>query len=840
MLVLILIATFTEQTAPKMTNKLKYTKYPLFLLICLVVSLSASAQVEAPDDENLFREDSKAAERQRERQVKEVLRTDRTPGNDIDFTAPKVDYDEESKELFGAGGVLISGDDIKVQSDEAQFNLETKDAALSGGVLFTTSDGNVSADRGEINMETEVGRFEFSRFTLEDGGYNVSCREALKLSETEFSLTDSAFSTCLCDDDSKPWSINSTSSNITRGGYAHTYNTWIDFHGVPIFYSPYFFFPVKDERQSGLLAPTYGQSNQDGFQFWQPIFLVIDDYTDVTLTPFIEAESRYGTSIDFRKAFSRRSYINSRLIYSDESQRDGDLRGTVTTGLFDPEFDESRFGGFFEQRWSSGPEASIPLNYVADIHLISDDLFLREIEDEDIARREARFTTSRVLLSAPLGSYGGAELSGEFNQSIRTDDDLIFQRLPELDVSLYKSFRPLGYNRFGIKTVTRTKFQATDFVRSDGFDGWRFNANPSVRVPFRYKNYFNSDVTLGVNLTKYELRDETDPGGGPSSITDDSRVVPRVDYSVSTEIERVFDLDEGNSLSYLTSLGSNNRNTTLKRVKHTIEPYARYAYVPFTTQNNLPLFDSLDRQRERSLVTYGVRSALLGRFLPRDGSQDPIPELAPRVDDLPLLRLDRSIGDFQGEDEVDTPGGGFQLRKGHIRNLVTFDVRQSYDIAEDRSNLDANRTPLSDVYSEIGVYPSQYAGFFFENNFNTEETEFASWAMRFHLRDDRGDAWQTRITHVDNSVSQVESGLEIVLTDQLRLAYYGRYDDLNSEFIENRAAIRFTSGCNCWKFDVGFSDQINPDNQQVLFNITLTGLGDLAQSLSFDERQNQN
>ena len=105
-------------------------------------------------------------------------------------------------------------------------------------------------------------------------------------------------------------------------------------------------------------------------------FWAVDDHTDMTFTPHIETRTRRGMGVDFRKAFSKYNNVESRLIYSDESPRDGDLRGTVVSNLTDPEFDEDRFGGFYKHYWNTPPDSDLSLGMIADIHLVSDDSFL--------------------------------------------------------------------------------------------------------------------------------------------------------------------------------------------------------------------------------------------------------------------------------------------------------------------------------------------------------------------------------------------------------------------------------------------------------------------------------
>lgn len=803
---------------------------------CLV-PLVALAQVEGPNVRELFREDERGEEEARRKRVQEILKSDAPGTGDLDVKAPTVEFDQEANAVQASGGVLVSFGDLQLQAESAQVEVESRDATLEGDVLVTSAAGTISADSAEFNLNSETGDFEMAEFTLEDGSYGIEAERALKVSENQYKLFDCGVSTCHCPDGESPWSIRSSRANITREGYAHTYNSYLDFSGVPLFFTPYFAFPVKEERQSGLLIPEFGYSNRDGFRLHLPLFLVLDDQTDVTLRPFIETETRYGTGLDVRRAFSRRHEMDSRFIYSNESPRDDALRGTVVDRLFDPTFDENRFGGYYRHNWSSERDALVPMSVILDGHYVSDDLFLREIEDDAIGRRTDRYVTSRAVARAMLGSFVSAELSGEYNQAIETDDDLVLQRLPEFTLSSLKSFRPFGFNPYGLKVVTKTNASVVRFDRDTGFDGTRLNLNPSISLPFHYKNYLSSELEFFAHQTFYELDDNVNPTTGSVLDSSNDRTIFSFGWTNSTALERVYQLPPENLLTTITGLGSRNQNERLRRVKHTVEPYVRYNLIPSTSQDDLPLFDSFDRIRDRSLVTYGVRSSLFGRFVPVEASDEDITEFLPELDDLPSLGNRTALGDLDDLGSLAAGGQGFSIRRGQVRELVTFGVHQSYDYFEDRRDRDPGRDEFSDIGTDIGFFPSQNFGLRFDSNFDSENLQFSSWSALSHLKDDRGDAVRTRFTFIDNSVSQLEGNLELVLTDQLKVGYYTRYDDRSEEFIENRVALRIASYCDCWHLDLGWSEGTNPDRGDFTVNFTFVGLGDISQDIGLQEER---
>lgn len=797
-----------------------------FVLIPLS-SVMLSAQ-ESPDDRFVFEEDARNAKRAQDKKIEQITAADAPLDEDLDFEAPEVEYMQETKKMRGSGGVLVSRGNVQLQADTAEADLVTKDVELSGDVVFTWPEGEVVADSASLNMDSEIGKFSDATIETVQGNYKVSAAELYKDSDKDFRVFDTQFTTCYCEDESVPWSIECSRATIEDDAYAHTYHTTFRVAGVPIIYTPYFLVPVKRTRQSGFLAPTYGYSNQDGFQFELPYYAVIDDYSDLLLRPFTSARTRTGTAVGYRRRFSRTSDLDSRIYYSNESARDGDLRGTNIDNLFDPTFDEDRFGGFLRYGWSSPTDAAVPTRISSDIRYVSDDLFLREIPDIDIGDRSDRYTTSQVLVQSAVAGNIFAELSGEFNQSLQTDDDLIFQRLPQLSVSTRESFRPFGFNPYGVKVVGGVRLDAVDFVRQEGFDGWRYNINPSLAIPHHFQNYVSGEFGISMHQTFYQLGEDRFPGS-EEIVTDDERQVFQFSYTASTALERVFTVADDSFLDYITSLGARSQANRLRRVKHVIEPFVRYNYTPSTYQDELPLFDSLDRIRQRSLVTYGVRTSLLGRFTPVSGATR-IEELTPELEDIPVYDPDASRAFGMGLDR------SLMRPRGHVNEVAYLAVAQSYDYVEDKKDRDPDRSSLSDLGYELGLSPTSYFGLALNGNFDSEEQDFSSWGLGTSFRDDRGDVLRARYSYIDEQISQVDGNLEVVLTERYRLGFFGRFDDRESEFIESEVALRIQSACNCWYVDVGYVDTLNPDRQRGMVRFTLLGLGDIAQNFSLNDR----
>ncbi|MBI2602142.1 MAG: LPS-assembly protein LptD [Deltaproteobacteria bacterium] len=131
------------------------------------------------------------------------------------------------------------------------------------------------------------------------GGY-VSIRGE-KITRTErshYQAEKAVMTPCYCEEDETPaWGMRAHKIDTFSGGYADLYNAMIEIKGVPVFYLPFLRIPVKGERQSGLLVPTFGYNQLNGSVYSQPVFFDMGKDQDLTVTfDFLEKRgARLGT-----------------------------------------------------------------------------------------------------------------------------------------------------------------------------------------------------------------------------------------------------------------------------------------------------------------------------------------------------------------------------------------------------------------------------------------------------------------------------------------------------------------------------------------------------------------
>ena len=824
----------------------------LFLLPALVavsasllLSSVVSAQIEPPDRQKLFAEDRNRNELQRRqkeelRERKKIAESRAAAGGTLpfDIDAQSLNFNATTDMLEAVGDVIITYSTLVAEAERAEVDVKNNKARLVNNVRISDLTADINAELAEVDLKTGAGRLVACDLLLAEGDYRLAASEVIREEGDRFSLKDALFTTCGCPaaNTTLPWSIAAKETTITREGYGFSWHNTLRVKDVPVLYLPFLAFPAKNERQTGLLSPVIGQGRQSGFELQIPFYWAISESSDATLIGVYESEIRTGADLEARTVFSRSSAADVGFVYLNESARDGRLFGTDITGLTDPSIDENRFGGYLDHRWS-GEVFGNTTQLILDGAYASDDLLIREYPKERIARFNSRFITSTAVLRTSLGTNFTADASAEYNQGIVDDDDLIFQRLPELNLSGIHSFKVFGENPYGAKLLLNSNLSHVTFAREENYDGSRSELYERATVPFHYQNIFDGSLTASARGSLYNL-DETEILGATESdsLTEfdssSNRVVPSLGLNLGTVLEKVYPVGENNLIKRIAELGRRGRSEELLRVKHTFEPTLKYLYVPDVDQSDTPLFDSLDRLADRNVVTYGLTQRLLGRHEPRDQYLYGIEEAAPRVEDLGSLRssapLDRDLT-FGFDDP--TPVSDFRtLRRGSISELARFSVSQSYNIfdLEEERNGRFREDSFSDVHFDALLFPNEYIALHARSDYDPENQGFSAYSIDGKLSSKRGDSIISRLRFVDRSVRQLETGAEARVTDFLKVGYYSRYDDLSSDFIEQRGAVRFSSSCRCWLFDLQVSDRTNPNETQFAFNVTLLGLGEIG------------
>ena len=328
-------------------------------------------------------------------------------------------------------------------------------------------------------------------------------------------------------------------ANVT--GQGTTKNTWIEFKGTPVIYTPYLSFPIDDRRLSGFLSPTFSSTRYSGMLIAAPYYWNIAPNYDATLTP--------------RELSSRGPVLGGKFRYLTEHAT-GKLGAEYMPN--DSQLNTSRYLLSLQNSSIINPALSSNM----DLNLVSDNTY---IATTGTALGFTNYNYLKSFANVNYNKYGFNFIAAaDSYQSINPaapDTSLPYRRLPQLNLNYAHDFS-------GLPLHTEVQNELVNFQHTSNIvEGQRINTRPSISMPLQTASTFFTPK-LSLQETDYTLNN-----GAANSPAALSRTLP------------TFSADSGLSLERNVNLA----NTTFV---HTIEPRLFYLYVPSVNQTNIPVFDS--------------------------------------------------------------------------------------------------------------------------------------------------------------------------------------------------------------------------------------------------------
>lgn len=328
-----------------------------------------------------------------------------------------------------------------------------------------------------------------------------------------YNFNDTSVSSCDCVN--PDWKIRFTHGDYnTTEKWINTYNSRFYIKDAPLFYLPYFGFSTDNTRRSGLLSPTIGISNNDGFVYSQPVYYAPRADYDIEFVPMVKTSRGYGADLTFRYVDSPYSTLklNSGFFKDSKSYREENLLAN-----------DKHFG------WS--------VDYIRTKLLSKEDskdglyVSLQHMNDVDYASlryyTESLGSVSRYLESQVKYFYDDYKYYGELDTHYYRDlqtgnNDSVMQVLPS--VSLHKYLDKLFWDGFTYSTEV-------NFERKDRKEGVGAKTT-DVSLPLGFgtsffNDYINFDFTEEFKYTNVNFSNE-------------NNYYQDLDYAVNTHILDIY------------------------------------------------------------------------------------------------------------------------------------------------------------------------------------------------------------------------------------------------------------------------------------------------------------
>ncbi len=446
-------------------------------------------------------------------------------------------FDREITSFFG--NVDIRRADQHVMADMASYDTVSETMDAQGHVFYTEDALSLYSDSALLKLSTDEARLRNALFIAPAGPIRGSADVVYRDSKYLSRYADASFTSCK--PGNQDWLIHADRLKMNRNtGKASAKHAWLEFKGVPIIYTPYISFPLDDRRLSGLLPPSWGSTEKNGFDLEVPYYWNMAPNYDLIVTPRYMSKRGGMLRTQFRY-LTELSYGSLGLEYLP----------------YDSVLEESRYSASLQaaSNFTHGITSNVDLNYVSD-----DDYF------NDLNNALGFSNTRHVRSYADLQynrDWVSFLASMEHYQTIdRTilDADKPYQKYPQVQLNLNHSF-----DEFPLTLAMENQY--IYFVRSGRVSGQRINLKPSVSFPLQTASAFFTPK-FALQHTEYYLQDQL-----PGKAQDIRRTLPIVSVDGGMFFERDFEWGDSSLL-------------------HTLEPRAYYLYIPYEDQSDIPLFDT--------------------------------------------------------------------------------------------------------------------------------------------------------------------------------------------------------------------------------------------------------
>lgn len=515
------------------------------------------------------------------------------------FTADKYTNKTSENLLILDKNVKIKNKDSSIEADYVEVNTKTDDFKALGNVLYETNSVTVKGTSLLGNLKQGTGFLEEgSVFTKFDtfNGTNI-----IKKDNYKYEIENGTFTSCKTNP--ADWSVYGENMDIDFKAYAKIDNALVQAYDFPFLYIPYLVIPLKQERQSGFLVPSFG-FNSEGSYLEDDYFWAINRSNDATFTVGNYQNRGIKKAGEYRTVFSKDSYFNSYVF-----------------NIYDDYFANTLYKGTAlgeKNRTSIKADAVFKIEedtyFKSQIRYASDDSIPRDFQKEIEGNYEPALENKFFLYKKNKNFLFSA--SANYYQNLLDNDPLAsnskqIQKLPELslkmakykysflmyeaDLSYLNLYRPsLSYD----DSNNNLTYEDNEKIRT----AQKFSAQPRISAPI-VTDYFTLVPSLTTKYNYYVVEETNNS----NSLSAEAKL------NLNTEIYKNYNFTD---------------SSFLKSLKHIFKPYVEYVYVNdiLKLDDRLSQFERIEAITATNYVKYGFSNRILASKI---NSQTPTENTCP-------------------------------------------------------------------------------------------------------------------------------------------------------------------------------------------------------------------
>lgn len=399
-------------------------------------------------------------------------------GSGVLVSADDMFRDAEMQIIELKGHVQLIFDGQYISCDRAVVNAQKQEIEAVGNLVISSPQAYVEGDSAVLSYIDNTGII-INGF-IKSGQVMFEGKVIRKTGPESYIAEQGSYTACTtCP---TAWTFSGSRVRAEIGGYAYIRNSILRIANVPVLWLPYLIVPLKSERQSGLLIPSFDFTGDGGTAVGESFFWAISRSQDATIT---------ARNYSLR---GLKGILNYRYLLSNSSG--GELN---TAYMHDRAFNEDpvfagRTIGSHSKRWFVNYSHSydLPDGFVqkTNLNFASDLRYNRDFAEE-------------------MGGYGDTALENRISLSKNTE-----RTHSSVEAIYYINqlqTNPIESNRGAVHRWPSIRFGLADRpIASRGiFSGFLYNLD-SEYVNFAREDYAFDDVTNAVDASTGVTRKTVD------------------------------------------------------------------------------------------------------------------------------------------------------------------------------------------------------------------------------------------------------------------------------------------------------------------------------------------
>ena len=472
------------------------------------------------------------------------------------------------------GDVEMTLGDAMLYADVVEVFIDKDLMVATGNVTLVQTTNRISAERGEFNYKTKLGTFwdalgfatikppaprpgAFAAPPVSSQDTDVYFTGGVveKIGPRKYKITKGGFTTCV--QPTPRWQLTSDTIVLNIEHYTYLRNAVFSVKGVPMLYTPIMYYPTKkDDRATGFLIPTFGQTTLRGESVHNAFFWAIDRSEDLTLMHDWFTKTGQGVGSEYRYNYGGASNGNLKAYFLDQHE------ATYDTGV-EPGSTSYEIHGNATQFLPGGIRARARVDYFSSI-----------IQNQSFNMNYFNaYTNQRSYGANAVGAWSGYSMNATLDHTqyfSTATASATTGSWPTISLSRNERLipgTPLYFSATGqyaslLRNGEDTAAPAGDYNQ----DVTRLDFSPQIRFPYTKWQWFTVNSTLSWRDTYYTRSLEIDPVTSAKITVD--QPLDRQFWTVQSQIvgpvfNRVWDTPD---------------NQYAEKFKHTVEPFVNITH----------------------------------------------------------------------------------------------------------------------------------------------------------------------------------------------------------------------------------------------------------------------